>query len=144
MKRELWNGMEKEVSNNEKEPIDVSAKLPDQEIVLPEQKKQKDVDSWKNVDREARERRKEREADLEGDRSDKRSRCFDKESNDGCADGEGPMEKEREAYNYSSQHRKRIQRSRGSPQVPNQEPRFRSRAQDNEGSQGMLHFVSLA
>ncbi|XP_014513739.1 uncharacterized protein LOC106772092 isoform X1 [Vigna radiata var. radiata] len=143
MKRELWNGMEKEVSNNEKEPADGLAKLPEHGSLLPEQQKQKDVDSWKNVDREAREKRKEREADLEGDKSDKRSRCLDKESNDGCADGEGVMEKEREAYNYSSQHRKRIQRSRGSPQVPNREPRFRSRAQDNDGSQGKIEVSSV-
>jgi len=141
MKRELWNGMEKEVSNNEKEPADGLAKLPEHGSLLPEQQKQKDVDSWKNVDREAREKRKEREADLEGDKSDKRSRCLDKESNDGCADGEGVMEKEREAYNYSSQHRKRIQRSRGSPQVPNREPRFRSRAQDNDGYFHPLPFL---
>ncbi|KAG5078379.1 hypothetical protein AAZX31_20G200800 [Glycine max] len=143
MKRESWNGMEKEVSINEKEPVDASAKLPEQEPVLPEQKKQKEVDSWKNVDREAREKRKERDADLEGDRSDKHSKCLDKESNDGCADGEGMMEKEREVYNYSSQHRKRIQRSRGSPQVPNREPRFRSRAQDNDGSQGKVEVSSV-
>ncbi|KAL9318004.1 hypothetical protein ACSQ67_014521 [Phaseolus vulgaris] len=144
MKRELLNGMEKEISNNEKEPVDGLAKLPEHGILLPEQKKQKDVDSWKNVDREAREKRKEREADLEGDKSDKRSRCLDKEANDGCADGEGVMEKEREVYNYSSQqHRKRIQRSRGSPQVPNREPRFRSCAQDNDGSQGKIEVSSV-
>ncbi|KAH1229962.1 hypothetical protein GmHk_10G029566 [Glycine max] len=89
MKRESWNGMEKEVSNNEKESVDASDKLTEQEIVLPEQKKQKEVDSWKNVDREARERRKERDADLEGDRSDKRTKGLDKESNDGRGDGEG-------------------------------------------------------
>ncbi|XP_004495444.1 uncharacterized protein [Cicer arietinum] len=134
MKRESWNGAEKDVSNNEKEPVDGSAKLPEGETVLPEQKKQKDVDSWKNVDREARDRRKERDADLVGDRSDKRSRCFDKESDD----GEGAIEKDRDVYNYSGQHRKRIQRSRGSPQVPNREPRFRSHTQDNEGSQGKI------
>ena len=133
MKRESWNGMEKEVSNNEKESVDASDKLTEQEIVLPEQKKQKEVDSWKNVDREARERRKERDADLEGDRSDKRTKGLDKESNDGCADVEGVMEKEREVYNYSSQHRKRIQRSRGSPQAPNRESFFRSHPQDKDG-----------
>ncbi|KAK7391810.1 hypothetical protein VNO78_20232 [Psophocarpus tetragonolobus] len=144
MKKESWNGMDKEISNNEKEPVDGSAKLPEQEFVLPEQKKQKDVDNWKNVDREARERRKERDADLDGDRSDKRTRCLDKESNDFCADGEGLMEKEREVYNYSSQHRKRIQRSRGSPQVPNREPRFRSRALDNDGSQGKAEVSSVS
>ncbi|KAK7268995.1 hypothetical protein RIF29_21709 [Crotalaria pallida] len=142
-KKESWNGIEKEVSNNEKEHGDGSVKLPEQEIVKSEQKKQKDVDSWKNVDREARERRKERGADLEGDRPEKRSRCVDKELDDGGADGEGAAEKERESYNYNGQHRKRIQRSRGSPQVPIREPRFRSRAQDNEGSQGKLELSSV-
>ncbi|KAG5152250.1 hypothetical protein AAZX31_10G165900 [Glycine max] len=143
MKRESWNGMEKEVSNNEKESVDASDKLTEQEIVLPEQKKQKEVDSWKNVDREARERRKERDADLEGDRSDKRTKGLDKESNDGCADVEGVMEKEREVYNYSSQHRKRIQRSRGSPQAPNRESFFRSHPQDKDGSQGKVEVSSV-
>ncbi|CAL5208123.1 unnamed protein product [Lathyrus oleraceus] len=132
MKRESWNIAEKDVSNNEKEPVDGSAKVPEQDVVLPDQKKHKDVD------REARDKRKEREADLVGEKSDKRSRCFDKESDDGCAGGEGAIEKERDVYNYSGQHRKRIPRSRGSPQVPNREPRFRSRTQDNEGSQGKV------
>ncbi|OIW13085.1 hypothetical protein TanjilG_08118 [Lupinus angustifolius] len=142
-KKESWNGMEKEVTNNEKELGDGLVKLPEQEIVKSEQKKQKDVDSWKNVDREARERRKERDADLEGDRSEKRSRCLDKESEEGGPDGEGAVEKEKESYNYNVQHRKRIQRSRGSPQVPFREPRFRSHAQDNEGSQGKLEVSSV-
>ena len=131
-KRESWNGMEKEVSNNEKELGDGSAKITEQETVLPEQKKQKDVDSWKNVDREGRERRKERDGDLEGDRPDNKRSKFDKQSEDGSADGEGMGEKEREVHNYNVQHRKRIQRSRGSPQVANREPRFRSHGQDNE------------
>ncbi|XP_061349562.1 uncharacterized protein LOC133294824 [Gastrolobium bilobum] len=133
IKRDSWNVMEKEVPNNEKELGDGSVKIPEQEIVLPEQKKQKDVDSWKNVDGEARERRKERDADLEGDRPEKRTK-FDKQSEDGCADGEGTGEKEREVHNYNVQHRKRIQRSRGSPHVANREARFRSHAQDNEDS----------
>ncbi|CAL0321088.1 unnamed protein product [Lupinus luteus] len=133
-KKESWNGMENEVSNNEKELDDGSIKQPEQEIVKPEQGKQKDVDSWKNVDREARERKTERDADLEVDRPEKRSRCIDKDSGDRGADGEGAEEKERESYSYSGQHRKRIQQSRGSPQVPIWEPRFRSHAQDNEGS----------
>lgn len=133
IKRESWNGVEKQPSNNEKDTGDASVKVPEQENVLPEQKKQKDFDSWKNVDREGRERRKERDNDLEGDRPEKRIRCFDKESEDGCADGDGATEREREVYNYSVQQRKRMQRSRGSPQVANREPRFRSRAQDNEG-----------
>ncbi|KAI4347425.1 hypothetical protein L6164_008240 [Bauhinia variegata] len=144
VKREPWNGTEKEVSNNEKELGDGSVKVPEQENVLPEQKKQKDFDSWKNVDREARERSKERDADLEGDRPDKRSKCFDKESDDVCADGEGSLEKEREVHNHVQQ-RKRMQRSRGSPQVANREHRFRPRSQDNEGylSQGKVEVSSV-
>ncbi|KAK7283721.1 hypothetical protein RIF29_13456 [Crotalaria pallida] len=142
IKRESWNGMEKEVSNSEKEVGDGSVKLPVPEIVLPEQKKLKDVDSWKNVDREARERRKEKDTDLEGDRPDKRSK-IDKQTEDGCADGEGTGEKERDVQNYNVQHRKRIPRSRGSPQVANREPRVRSHAQDNEESQGKAGISSV-
>ncbi|KAE9589703.1 putative histone deacetylation protein Rxt3 [Lupinus albus] len=142
-KKESWNGMEKEVSNNEKELDDGSIKQPEQEIVKPEQKKQKDVDSWKNVDREARERKKERDSDLEGDRPEKRSRCIDKDSGDGGAGGEGVEEKERKSYNYNGQHRKRIQRTRGNPQIPTQEPRFRSHAHDNKGSQGKIELSSV-
>ncbi|KAI4351927.1 hypothetical protein L6164_006226 [Bauhinia variegata] len=145
VKRELWNGVEKEVSNIEKELGEGSVKVPEQETVLPEQKKQKDFDSWKNIDREVGERSKERDADLEGDRPDKHSRCFDKESDDVCADGEGATEKEREVHNYNVQHqqRKRMQRSRGSPQVANRDHRFRPRAQDNEGSQGKVEVSSI-
>lgn len=133
IKKESCNGILKEVPNNEKECGDVSFKMKEQENVLPEQKKPRDRDRWKNVDREARERRIERDADLVVGRPEKRSRCFDKEADDGCVDGEGAIEKEKEVYNYGVQHRKRVQRSRGSPQVANCEPRFGSHAQDNEG-----------
>ncbi|TKY45009.1 hypothetical protein E2542_SST31293 [Spatholobus suberectus] len=142
-KRESWIGMEKEALNDEKELGDGSAKNTEQENVVPEHKKQKDVDSWKNVDGEARERRKERDADLEGDRPDKRSK-IDKQSEDGSVHGEGTGEKEREVHNYNVQHRKRIQRSRGSPQVANREARFRSHAPDNEESQGTLSYFVLS
>ncbi|MED6203768.1 hypothetical protein PIB30_002535 [Stylosanthes scabra] len=138
-KREPWNGMEKEVSNNEKELGDGSAKITEQE---PEQKKLKDADSWKNVDREGRERRKERDSDVEGDRPDKRSK-FEKQTEDGSADGEGTGEKEREVHNYNVQHRKRIQRSRGSPQLANRELRFRSHGQNDEESQGKAEVSSV-
>ncbi|KAL1356199.1 hypothetical protein HN51_008185 [Arachis hypogaea] len=139
LKRESWNGMEKEVSNNEKELGDGSAKITEQE---PEQKKLKDADSWKNVDREGRERRKERDGDVEGDRPEKRSK-FDKQSEDGSADGEGTGDKEREVHNYNVQHRKRIQRSRGSPQLVNREPRFRSHGQHDDESQGKTEVTSV-
>ena len=54
--------MEKDGLNDGKELGDGSAKNTEQENLL----KQKDVDGWKNVDGEVRERRKERDADLEG------------------------------------------------------------------------------
>ncbi|KAJ1417288.1 LCCL domain superfamily [Sesbania bispinosa] len=141
MKGESWNGMDKEVSKNENELGDGSGKTPEQEIVLPEQKKQKDVESWKNVVGEARERRK-RDTDLEGDRPEKRSK-LDKQSEDGCADGEGTGWKGREVHNYNVQHHKRIQRSRGSPQVANREAHIRSHTQYNEESQGKPEVSSV-
>ncbi|KAK7270760.1 hypothetical protein RJT34_26160 [Clitoria ternatea] len=131
---------EREKDHNEKELGDGSVKNTMQENVLPEQKKPND--SWKNVDGEIRERRKERDTDLEGDRPDKRSK-LEKQSEDGLAQGEGTGEKEKEVHNYNVQHRKRIQRSRGSPQVANREGRFRSHAQDNEESQGKAEVSSF-
>ncbi|KAJ0101484.1 hypothetical protein Patl1_05387 [Pistacia atlantica] len=134
IKRESWNVVEKEGMgmHNEKELGDGSVKVPplEQENLVSEQKKPKELDSWKNVDREAKDRRREREVDMEGDRPEKRSRCYDKESDD----GEGVTEREREPFNHGVQQRKRMLRPRGSPQFGNREPRFRSCAQDNEGN----------
>ncbi|GFY86424.1 zinc finger CCCH domain protein [Actinidia rufa] len=141
-KREAWSGAEKDVLHNEKEAMDVSARTPEFENLTLEQKKQKEHDGWKNIDREARERRKERDADVEGERPEKRSRCYNKDSDDGCADTEGGPEKEREALNYGVQQRKRMLRPRGSPQVANREPCFRSHAQDNEGYIFQYFFVT--
>ncbi|KAM3702862.1 hypothetical protein ACB094_04G058900 [Castanea mollissima] len=140
-RRDSWNGVDKESSQNEKELGDGSLRMPEQENPASDQKKQKDFDSWKNFDREARERMKESN-DIEGDRTEKR-RCDDKESDDGCAEGEGATEREREVYNYGVQQRKRMQRSRGSPQVANREHRFRSRGPDNEGVSGKAEVSSV-
>lgn len=139
MKRESWNGMEKEVSYNEKEVAVGSVKIPKHETVLPEQKKHKDVDSGKTVDGETRDRRKERDNDLEGDRPDKRFKS-EKQSEDGFAGEEETGEKESEDHSCNVQHRKRIQGSRASPLVANLESRFGPHAQDNEGSQGILPY----
>ncbi|XAR73127.1 hypothetical protein NMG60_11006982 [Bertholletia excelsa] len=136
VKREGWNGIEKDGLHNEKEQTDTSGRLPEQENSTSEQKKLKDHEGWKNVDREARERRKERDGDIDGERPEKRSRCYDKESDYGCTDAEGGGEREREGFSYGVQQRKRMLRPRGSPQVANREPRFRSRGHENEGSQG--------
>ncbi|KAJ7975552.1 zinc finger CCCH domain-containing protein 13-like isoform X2 [Quillaja saponaria] len=135
IKREPWNGIEKDSSQNEKELGDGSVRIPEQENLVPEQKKHRDFDSWKNIDKEDKDRRKEKDPDAEGERSNRRSRSYDKESNDGCADGEGATEKEREVYNYGVQQRKRMQRSRGIPLVANREGHFRSSTQDTEGLQ---------
>ena len=107
-------------------------RLPDQDNLMFD-KKQKESESWKTVDKESRDRKKEREAEGDGDRPEKHNRGFEKESDDGSADAETAMEREREVHNYGVQQRKRMQRSRGSPQVANREPRFRPRPQDNEG-----------
>ncbi|KAF3444196.1 hypothetical protein FNV43_RR13886 [Rhamnella rubrinervis] len=135
-KRDSWNGVDKESSHNEKDLGDGSNIVPEQENLLSEKKQ-------KVVDKESRDRRKERDGDVDGDRAEKRSRGYDKESDDGCADGEGVPEREREVHNYGVQQRKRMQRSRGSPQVANREPRFRNRTQDNEGSQGKAEVSSV-
>ncbi|CAN0917543.1 hypothetical protein LINGRAHAP2_LOCUS30356 [Linum grandiflorum] len=139
-KRESWNGVDKESIHNDKDIVDGSARVPESENTTLEQRKTKDSDAWKNIDRDSRERRKERDADIAGDRPDKRIRLDDKDSVDGFPNGEGGTEREREseAFNFGVQQRKRMMRSRGSPQVANREPRFNSVTQENEGFQGML------
>jgi len=136
VKREAWSGAEKDGLQNDKEPVDAYARTSELENSTLEQKKQKDHDGWKNNDGEARERRKVRDVDVDEERPEKRSRWYDKDSDDGGADTDLGAEKEREVFGYGVQQRKRMLRPRGSPQVANREPRFRSRTQDNEGSQG--------
>ncbi|XP_010272511.1 PREDICTED: uncharacterized protein LOC104608276 [Nelumbo nucifera] len=136
IKRETLNGAEKEGLHNEKDLMDGSIKIPEQENPVLEQKRHKEFDGWKGADRDAKERRKEREADVEGDRHEKRTRCYDKEPDDGCMEGDGGTEREREVFGYGVQQRKRMLRPRGTTQAANREPRFRSRSRDNEGSQG--------
>ncbi|GMG99861.1 hypothetical protein Nepgr_001701 [Nepenthes gracilis] len=131
---EVCNELEKEGAHNEKE---ILGQTSEQENLSSEQKKSTDFEAWKNVEREARDRKKERERDVEAERPEKRSRCYDKES-DGGADVDGTIEREREAFGYGVQQRKRMLRPRGSPQVANSEARFRSRAQDADGSQGEM------
>lgn len=139
MKRDTWNGSDREIP--QKEMLDVSGRVMDQDVSAGEHKKQKDhlgwkqTESWKNLDKEAKGGKKERDVDMEGDRAEKRSRLNDKESDDGGVDAEGGNEKERDAFSYGVQQRKRMLRPRGSP-MANRDPRSKSRAQENEGSQG--------
>lgn len=133
--REAQNGGDKEGYHHEKE---VAEKASAPENFASEQKKPKELDAWKNVDREGKERRKERDGDVEGERPEKRSKCYDKESDEGGTEADGGTDREREAFSYGVQQRKRMLRPRGSPQLANRDGRFKARAQDAEGSQGML------
>ncbi|KAG8383330.1 hypothetical protein BUALT_Bualt04G0001300 [Buddleja alternifolia] len=135
VKRELWDGSDKETSHNEKELVDIPGKYVELESSALEPLK-KDHETWKNVDREARDRKKDRDADVEPERPDKRSRHHEKESDEGGLHAEGGTEREREAFSSGVQQRKRMLRPRGSPQMGNREPRVRPCGNDNEGSQG--------
>ncbi|GLU05013.1 hypothetical protein SLE2022_221380 [Rubroshorea leprosula] len=143
VKREPLNGIEKDGSHNEKELGDGSVRTPEQENTTSEQRKQKELDNWKNVDREAKEKRRERDVDTEGDKSEKCSRGYEKESDDGSAGAEGANERDRDVFNYGVQQRKRMLRPRGSPQVGNREGHFRPHSQENEGSQGKAEVSSV-
>ncbi|XP_021861469.2 uncharacterized protein [Spinacia oleracea] len=122
---------EKETYQNEKE---IAEKTAVQENFSVEQKKP--TESWRNMEREAKERRKERDADIEGERPEKRSRVYDKESDEVGADVDGLTDREKDSFGFAVQQRKRMLRPRGSPQVANRDGRFKSRGQDGEGSQG--------
>ncbi|CAI9108858.1 OLC1v1008558C1 [Oldenlandia corymbosa var. corymbosa] len=141
-KKESGSGA-KEVPDNDKEVLDVPSRVTDPENPSLDIKKPKDVDSWKSADRDPRDRKRERDADDEGERADKRNKNHDKDSDDGCVEADGADEKEREAFNYGVQQRKRMLRPRGSPQRTNRDPRFRSRNQDNEGFQGKPDTSSI-
>ncbi|KAF8081704.1 hypothetical protein N665_0870s0026 [Sinapis alba] len=134
IKREPRTGAEKEASQNEKELGEASSKPAEQEHAAPEQKKQNEPEGWEKDERESKEKRRERDGDSEAERAEKRSRVAEKESEDGCLEGEG--EREKDAFNCGVQQRKRMLRPRGSPQTTNRD-RVRSRSQDNnEGVQG--------
>ncbi|KAL6583501.1 hypothetical protein OROMI_005579 [Orobanche minor] len=142
VKIELWSSTDKAVSHNEKEVVDISGKSIEQETSALELKK-KDHDTWKPVDRETRDRKKERDADVGPERPDKRSRYHEKELDEGGMLAEGGMEWEREIFNCGVQQRKRMLRPRSSPQTGHS-PRHRSGTNDNEGSHGKLKVLRYA
>lgn len=132
-KRESLSANEKDSWHHSKDTLDGSVRSSEQEVTALEPKRHKE-ESWKVCDRDIKDRKRERDADL-GDRHE-RSKSYDKELDDGSADGEGVTERDREAFGNGIQQRRRMLRTRGTPQTPNRDPRFRSRARDNEGSQG--------
>nr|GMD78982.1 uncharacterized protein DDB_G0287625 isoform X2 [Ipomoea batatas] len=98
-----------------------------------EKKKQKDHDGWKSGERESRDKRKERDQDVEGERNEKCNKYNDNDLEEVGMSADGGGDREREGFNYGVQQRKRMLRPRGSPQMGNRDPRFRSRVHDNEG-----------
>ncbi|KAL8096495.1 hypothetical protein AgCh_037452 [Apium graveolens] len=128
----------------QKELMDVSGKATDQDTSAVEPKKQKEHHNWKQtqslkiMDKEAKGGKKEKDSDIEGDKNEKSSSCYNKESDDGCVEVEGGTGKERDALSYGVQQRKRMLRPKGSPQMGDRDPQSKSCAQENEGSQGEL------
>ncbi|XP_047310319.1 uncharacterized protein LOC124913923 isoform X2 [Impatiens glandulifera] len=133
IKRETSNGADKDGLQSEKESVDAVGKPPEVESAGTDTKRLREHDSWKTNEKETRERKKERETDLEGERPEKRSRYTDKESDDGCPDAEAAGS---EKDNHGGQQRRRMLRPRGSPQGSNRDQRVSSRTQENDGSQG--------
>ncbi|KAK4785122.1 hypothetical protein SAY86_001811 [Trapa natans] len=132
-KKDTLTSLEKDISTLEKDSLDMAAKVTEQENPMNHPKKHKESDGWKNIDKEAQDRKKEKDLNTEGEKVEKRGRGYDRESEDGCTDIEG-AEMEREIFNYDGiQQRKRMLRPRGSPQTASRDPRFRSRMQENEG-----------
>ncbi|KAL6518433.1 hypothetical protein OROGR_018935 [Orobanche gracilis] len=142
VKMELWSSTDKEVSHNEKELVDIPGKSIEQETSALELKK-KDHDTWKRVDRETRDRKKEMDADVGPERPDKRSRYHEQELDEGGMLAQGGMEWEREVFNCGVQQRKRMLRPRSIPQTGNS-PHHRSGTNDNERSDGKLKVLRYA
>ncbi|XP_073129825.1 uncharacterized protein [Henckelia pumila] len=129
IKRESWNVSEKETSHSERELVDSSGKVVGQDTSSLELPK-------KDTDREIRDRKKERDADVESERPDKRIKYHDKDSEEGCMASDVVTERDKEIFISGVHQRKRMLRPRGSPQTGNRDQRFRTCTNDNEGSQG--------
>lgn len=129
-KRDSPSANEKDNWLHPKDTLDGSVRTSEQEVTALDPKRHKE-ESWKVSDRDIKDRKRERDADL-GDRHE-RGKSHDKELDDVSADGEGVTERDREAFGNGIQQRRRMLRTRGTPQTPNRDPRFRSRARDNEG-----------
>ncbi|KAL5982936.1 hypothetical protein ACLOJK_017015 [Asimina triloba] len=132
IKREALNINEKEISHSGKGPMDGSIKMAEQESMELEQKRLKQIDSLRALDREDKDQKREKDHDVEGDRSDKGGRSY-KEPDDGCVEGDRAAERDRDMFIHGVQQRRRMLRSRGTSQVSSREPRFQSRGRENEG-----------
>lgn len=132
IKRDMLNVNEDSLHDG-KELVEGPLKMAEQESSALEPKRLKELDNRKAIDSYAKDWKRERDLDGEGDRHEKRGRCFDKESDDGYIEGEGVLERDREAFGYGVQQRRRMLRPRGTPQVSNREPHSRSCSRDIDG-----------
>ncbi|XP_058097718.1 uncharacterized protein LOC131242833 [Magnolia sinica] len=143
IKREALNINEKEIPHNGKGLVDGSFKMPDQESSELEQKRLKQLDSLRVMDRDDKEQKREMDLDVEGDRRDKSGRSY-KEPDDACREGDRVAERDREVFSPGVQQRRRMLRSRGTSQPASREPRFQPRPpRDNEGSRGKLEVSTV-
>uniref|UniRef100_A0A1D1XYD6 Zinc finger CCCH domain-containing protein 13 n=1 Tax=Anthurium amnicola TaxID=1678845 RepID=A0A1D1XYD6_9ARAE len=138
VKRELLNAIEKDSFRNE-ETLEGLVRTPEKESTALESKRHKELDNCKSVDRDIKDKRKDRESDNDPDKHD-RHRFYEKESEDGCT---GVIERDRENFGYAIQQRRRMLRARGTPQSSNREPRYSSRQRENEGSQGKSEVSTI-
>lgn len=134
IKKESPNSNERENSHYVKEIPEGSLKISDQVISSLDPRRPKD-DGWKGSDRDIKDKKREKDADV-GDRHVQPSKCYDKDLDDDTAEGDGGIERDRDALSCGIQQRRRMLRSRGTTQSTHREPRFRSRARDPDGSQG--------
>ncbi|XP_042375589.1 uncharacterized protein LOC121969515 [Zingiber officinale] len=132
LKRETSAANEKDTLQSEKEFIDGSVRSFEQDNTTSEPKRGK-FDSWKIHEKDMKEKKREVNGDA-GERPEQRGKHNDKELDDSFVDGDGATDKEKEAFG-NVQQRRRL-RTRGTPQTPQREGRPRSKARDNEGSQG--------
>lgn len=130
VKRESSNSNERENSHYVKEVHEGSIKISDQAVSSSDPRRPKD-DGWKGSDRDLRDKKREKDADV-GDRYGQAGKCYDKDLDDGT-EGDAGLERDRDAFGYGIQQRRRMLRSRGASQPINREPRFRSRARDHDG-----------
>lgn len=110
-----------------------------------ERKPSKESENWKGIDREEREKKKERDREkkVESERFEKRARDPEKEADDGSPE-EGAVEREKDTFvNYGFQQRKRMLRPRGHSQVIGRDVRSRFLPKDMDGNQGNLETTAI-
>lgn len=134
----------------EVEEFEGSKKADSEGGILPEhpeleRKPSKEIDNWKGLEREEREKKRERDRDkkVENDRFEKRARDQEKEQEDGSPE-EGIGERDKEIFvNYGFQQRKRMLRPRGHSQVVSRDGRSRFLPKDLDGNPGNYETTAI-